>query len=196
MTTTSHAKLNPPVFNASLEEALSGLVHSAYGDDSSNNFVVYRQHAQELATFLKLHSACSVDTAVDCFATDSLESKFRFTITYALQSSQGNSSYSIITRTTETLALMSLQAVFPAFNWSEREIWDMSGILFLKHPDLRRILTDYGFVGHPLRKDFPLTGFKEVHYEDSTKNIEYSGVELPQSFRLFAMLSAWQDVNA
>lgn len=173
-----------------LQDALPGLIAASYTNKSSVSFIVYRQHTHELANFLKLHSSFVVDMAIDCLAVDSLESKYRFTVSYMLQSSQGNFNYSIITKTNEIFALISLQSVFPAFNWSEREVWDMFGIMFLKHPDLRRILTDYGFVGHPLRKDFPLTGFKEVHYEDSTKHIEYADVELPQSFRLLTMLSS------
>lgn len=182
-----------------LQTALTGLALANYTSKEYNinsnllTFISYRQHSVELATFLKLHSSCLVDTAIDCVAIDSLNSKYRFTITYMLHSSLGNIAYNIITKTNDIFPLISLQSIYPAFNWAEREIWDLSGIIFIKHPDLRRILTDYGFIGHPLRKDFPLSGFREIHYEDSTKHIEYTDVELPQNFRNINALSPWQN---
>jgi NADH-quinone oxidoreductase subunit C len=91
----------------------------------------------------------------------------------------------------ESVSLLSLQSLYPAFNWAEREIWDMHGVFFMRHPDLRRILTDYGFIGFPLRKDFPLSGFREVQFEDFVKHVEYSNTELTQSYRLVYFNKIW-----
>jgi NADH:ubiquinone oxidoreductase subunit C len=98
----------------------------------------------------------------------------------------------VITKTTETTPLISSQSLFPAFNWAEREIWDFFGIFFVNHSDLRRILTDYGFSGYPLRKDFPLSGYQEVYFDDPLKSIEYRVVELSQAFRTFRHTKIWE----
>ena len=100
----------------SLTAALPGLILAAYSNKSELNLIAYRQHTQALASFLKLHSEYNVDTAIDCFSTDTPETKYRFTVTYLLQSSQGNLGYTVSTKTTEVLALLSMQSVFPAFN--------------------------------------------------------------------------------
>jgi NADH:ubiquinone oxidoreductase subunit C len=105
-----------------LQEALNGAAVIAYTEANTSNLVVYRQHTQELALFLKLHSAFSANIAVDCYAVDNVDAASRFTVVYALQSSTGNARFNIITKTTEVLALISLQGPFPAFNWAEREV--------------------------------------------------------------------------
>jgi NADH:ubiquinone oxidoreductase subunit C len=186
------------VFNDLLLALQSSVVSGFVQGENSKcpavlSLVGYRQNLLELSTFLKLHSAVQCDTALDCNVIDCIDTEYRFTAIYTLQSHVGNVSYQLITKTNAVFPLVSLQSIYPAFNWAEREVWDMFGIVFIKHPDLRRILTDYGFVGHPLRKDFPITGFREIHYEDTTKNIEYNDVELPQSFRLFSAVGPWQD---
>ena len=158
---------------------------------SSYKVIVLRQEVRQIASFLKLHSLTRVLSAVDISVVDRINNKLRFNITYHLQSISTNVRYSLITWVSESDALLSLQVIYPAFNWTEREVWDMYGIFISKHPDLRRILTDYGFEGYPLRKDFPLTGFKEVQYEDSVKQIEYTSTELTQSYRLLSQSSNW-----
>jgi NADH-quinone oxidoreductase subunit C len=155
-------------------------------------YVVYsRQDLASLISVLKLHSLTRATNAIDATVVDRLDHELRFNTIYMLQSYTTNSRYNLITWASETNPIVSLQSMFPAFNWAEREIWDLFGLFVIKHPDLRRILTDYGFVGHPLRKDFPLTGFKEVQYEDIIKQVEYSNTELSQSYRLLSHTNPW-----
>ena len=99
------------------------------------------------------------------------------------------------TQISELEPLTSLERLFPACNWAEREIWDLYGIFFINHPDLRRLLTDYGFQGHPFRKDFPLTGYIEIRYDTSKQRIVYEPVQLAQEFRLFDFVSPWVQVE-
>jgi NADH-quinone oxidoreductase subunit C len=160
-------------------------------DHDTYYIVYYRDDLISVATFLKLHSLTRATNAIDASVVDHIGKELRFNLFYLLQSCNTNTKYVLATWASETLPAFSLQALYPAFNWAEREIWDMYGLFFVKHPDLRRILTDYGFVGHPLRKDFPLTGFKEVQYEDSVKQVEYSNAELAQSYRLLSFGRPW-----
>jgi NADH-quinone oxidoreductase subunit C len=116
----------------------------------------------------------------------------RFDVVYHLMSPTLNQRIRVKTQTDEDTPVASVTDVFPGANWFEREAYDMYGILFTGHPDLRRLLTDYGFEGHPLRKDFPLTGFVEVRYDDETKRVVYEPVHLRQEFRDFDFLSPWE----
>lgn len=181
--------------NNIVESALTGVITAAFmsTQDTTLSLISYRETTLETATYLKLSSIFKIHSPIDCHVVDRVEDKFRFTLIYNLQSFNNNSRIQLITKTNDLLPLVSLQGIFPAFNWAEREVWDMSGIFFMKHPDLRRILTDYGFAGHPLRKDFPLSGFREVHYEDSTKHIEYDALELSQNYRVSNLLNPWSD---
>lgn len=159
---------------------------------SFNIYVVTpRQELRMVAAFLKLNSLSRVTNAIDITAVDNLNNELRFNINYQLQSITTNTRWVLSTWASEVKPLLSLQALYPAFNWAEREVWDMYGVFFVKHPDLRRILTDYGFIGFPLRKDFPLSGFREVQYEDSIKQVEYSNAELTQSYRLLSFSNPW-----
>jgi NADH:ubiquinone oxidoreductase subunit C len=171
--------------------ALTKTIAASYIAPTILTLAAYRQTTIELATYIKLSSIFKATNPLDCYVVDSIESKYRFSIVYTIQSMGQNTLIRIVTKTNDTQPLISLQSIYPSFNWAEREIWDMSGVFFIKHPDLRRILTDYGFIGHPLRKDFPLSGFKEVHYEDSTKAIEYTALELSQSYRVSNLLNPW-----
>jgi NADH-quinone oxidoreductase subunit C len=116
----------------------------------------------------------------------------RFDVVYHLLSVAKNARIRVKVEADETLPIPSASAVFPAANWFEREAFDMYGILFSDHPDLRRLLTDYGFSGYPLRKDFPLTGYVEVRYDDEQKRVVYEPVKLVQEFRDFDFLSPWE----
>ena len=140
---------------------------------------------------LKTHSLCKYEQLVDMICSDSPGKKLRFSIAYVLYSLKYNSYITIIVQTNEVWPLPSITRIFSAAGWLEREVWDLFGIFFKEHPDLRRILTDYGFSGHPLRKDFPLSGFLEVYYNDSTKRMSYEPVELAQEYRSFALQSPW-----
>ncbi|WP_102958276.1 NADH-quinone oxidoreductase subunit C [Mangrovicella endophytica] len=119
----------------------------------------------------------------------------RFEVVYHLLSPFRNERVRIKVRTAEDDPIPSVFGVFPGADWFEREAYDLYGILFTGHPDLRRILTDYGFEGHPLRKDFPLTGFVEVHYDEALKQVIYEPVQLRQEFRNFDFLSPWEGTD-
>lgn len=195
MSETFYTELDIKNINTIIEPALTGLVVAGYinNNDTTLNIITHRQTTLEIATYLKLSSIFKMNSPIDCHVVDRIEDKFRFTVIYNMQSFNSNTRLQIVTKTNDLLPLVSLQSIFPAYNWAEREVWDMSGIFFIKHPDLRRILTDYGFAGHPLRKDFPLSGFREVHYEDSTKHIEYDALELSQNYRVSNLLNPWSD---
>jgi len=128
---------------------------------------------------------------IDISTVDYPERGNRFEVIYHLLSIKYSKRISIRTFTDELMPLQSMCALFSSSNWSEREAWDMMGIFFKGHPDLRRILTDYGFSGYPLRKDFPLSGYLEVRYDDSDKHIRYEPIELAQEFRNYDYLSPW-----
>jgi len=167
--------------------------HIEESSDQSTYYILhYRSDMQSLALFCKLHSLIRSSNAIDATVIDRINSDLRFNVIYLTQSVITNSRLTLMTWGSETKPILSLQSIFPAFNWAEREIWDLYGLFFIKHPDLRRILTDYGFIGHPLRKDFPLTGFREVQYEDSIKQVEYGYTELAQSYRLLIFSNPWR----
>jgi NADH-quinone oxidoreductase subunit C len=129
---------------------------------------------------------------IDVTAVDWPEREQRFEVVYHLLSLHHNQRLRVKVRTDEATPVPSVTGVFRAAGWFEREAWDMYGVLFADHPDLRRILTDYGFEGHPLRKDFPLTGYVEVRYDDEQKRVVYEPVKLRQDFRTFDFLSPWE----
>jgi NADH:ubiquinone oxidoreductase subunit C len=146
-----------------------------------------------LSLFLKKHSTCQYKTLVDLIAYDSPGKNLRFTLIYNLLSVDYNSRIILHTKLFEKLPVIStVISLFSGAGWLEREVFDLFGIFFIKHFDLRRILTDYGFVGYPLRKDFPLSGFIEVVYDDSQKHIIYRPTELTQNFRNFTFKNTWK----
>jgi len=128
----------------------------------------------------------------DITAVDYPAKEFRFEIVYNLLSLQYNSRVRAKVLTNELTPVDSCMSLFSTASWFEREIWDMFGVFFSKHPDLRRILTDYGFEGHPLRKDFPLTGYLEVRYDDSDKRVFVENLEVTQDFRYFDFSNPWE----
>jgi NADH-quinone oxidoreductase subunit C len=146
----------------------------------------------EVITFLRDDSKCLFINFVDICGADYPGREKRFDVVYHLLSPRLNQRVRVKAQTDEMTPVPSLVDVFPAANWFEREAYDFYGILFTGHPDLRRILTDYGFEGHPLRKDFPLTGFVEVRYDDEQKRVVYEPVKLVQEFRNFDFLSPWE----
>ena len=141
--------------------------------------------------FLQNHTLCQYKQLIDIACSDVLGKERRFSINYLLLSLRYNARLNIVIKTNEVLSLPSITMIYRSANWLEREVWDLYGVFFDSHPDLRRILTDYGFSGHPLRKDFPLTGFLEVYYNDSTKRLSYEPVELAQEYRVFTLQSPW-----
>jgi len=154
------------------------------------------QHICKVLTFLRDDSQCQFRCLVDICGTDYPERELRFDVVYNLLSVQQNNRIRVKVATDEQTPVPSVTGLFPSANWFERETWDMFGVFFSDHPDLRRILTDYGFEGHPLRKDFPLTGHVEVRYDDEQKRVVYEPVKLVQDFRSFDFLSPWEGARS
>ena len=146
----------------------------------------------EFVEFLKSDSACRFSTLVDITAVDHPERPARFDVVYHFLSMYQNQRIRVKAAVREDEMVPSIVSVHPSANWFEREVFDMFGILFSGHPDLRRILTDYGFRGHPLRKDFPTTGYTEVRYDEAQKRVVYEPVKLVQEYRQFDFLSPWE----
>ncbi|WP_375462874.1 NADH-quinone oxidoreductase subunit C [uncultured Methylobacterium sp.] len=146
-------------------------------------------------TFLRDDPACSFRCFLDICGADYPNRAQRFDVVYHLLSMRHNARIRVKVRTDETTPVPSVIEVFPGANWYEREAYDLYGILFSGHPDLRRLLTDYGFEGHPLRKDFPLTGFVEVRYDTDEARVVYEPVKLTQEFRNFDFLSPWEGTD-
>ncbi|EAQ12088.1 NADH dehydrogenase subunit C [Maritimibacter alkaliphilus HTCC2654] len=142
--------------------------------------------------FLKTDRGCRLSTLVDITAVDYPEREARFDVVYHFLSMYQNHRIRVKAAVEEREMVPSIVTVYPAANWFEREIFDMFGIIFKGHPDLRRILTDYGFRGHPLRKDFPTTGFTEVRYDEVEKRVVYEPVSLVQEYRQFDFMSPWE----
>jgi NADH-quinone oxidoreductase subunit C len=149
----------------------------------------------KVTTFLKTDAACQFVSLIDITAVDWPGREQRFDVVYHFLSPRLNQRIRLKVPADETTLVPSLIEVFHGADWYEREAYDLYGVLFAGHPDLRRILTDYGFEGHPLRKDFPLTGFVEVRYDDEQKRVVYDKVRLAQEFRTFDFLSPWEGTD-
>ncbi len=143
-------------------------------------------------TFLRDDQNCQFKVLVDLTAVDLPDRDPRFDVVYNLLSPRHNQRIRVKSATDEENPVPSVAGVFKSAIWFEREAWDMYGIFFSEHPDLRRLLTDYGFEGHPLRKDFPLTGYVEVRYDEDQKRVVYEPVNLTQEFRTFDYMSPWE----
>ena len=143
-------------------------------------------------TYLRDDPACAFRCFIDICGADYPAREKRFDVVYHLLSLRHNTRIRVKVQTDDQTSVPSVIDVFPAANWFERETYDLYGILFSGHPDLRRLLTDYGFEGHPLRKDFPLTGFVEVRYDQDEARVVYEPVKLTQEFRNFDFLSPWE----
>lgn len=146
-------------------------------------------------TYLRDDPACAFRCFIDICGVDYPERALRFDVVYHLLSLRHNARIRVKVQTDEASPVPSVISVFPAANWYERETYDLYGVLFSGHPDLRRMLTDYGFEGHPLRKDFPLTGFVEVRYDQDEARVVYEPVKLTQEFRKFDFLSPWEGTD-
>jgi len=148
-----------------------------------------------LLTFLRDDSNCLFKLLVDICGVDYPDRAERFEVVYNLLSLKHNQRIRVKLTTVADRPVPSVAAVFRVAGWFEREVWDLFGVFFADHPDLRRILTDYGFEGHPLRKDFPLTGYVEVRYDEEQKRVVYEPVRLVQQFRNFDFLSPWEGMT-
>ena len=170
----------------------SGAAHVQRGELS---LTIELQHIAETLTLLRDDPKCQFEVLIDICGVDYPEREMRFEVVYHLLSPRLNQRIRVKTSTDEANPIASVNDVFPAANWYEREAYDMYGIRFTGHPDLRRLLTDYGFQGYPLRKDFPLTGYVEVRYDDDAKRVVYEPVKLNQEFRTFDFESPWEGPN-
>jgi NADH-quinone oxidoreductase subunit C len=159
-------------------------------------FMVMREKIVEVLSDLRDDSHCQFEVLIDICGVDYPERTERFDVVYHLLSPRHNQRVRVKCRTDEATPVPSSVALFPTANWYEREAYDMYGIFFSNHPDLRRLLTDYGFQGHPLRKDFPLTGYVEVRYDDAQKRVVYEPVKLTQEFRSFDFESPWEGTGS
>lgn len=148
-----------------------------------------------LLTFLRDDENCRFTQLTDITAVDYPNRPLRFEVVYTLLSMTKNRRIRVKVNLEDGVGVPSVCEVFPAANWYEREVWDMYGIFFMYHPDLRRILTDYGFEGHPQRKDFPLTGYVELRYSEDEKRVVYEKVKLNQAYRSFDFLSPWEGAD-
>ena len=154
-----------------------------------------RDEIVNVLTHLRDDGACRFTQLVDVTAADYPSRPERFEVVYNMLSISNNTRVRVKLSASEETLVPSATAVFRSANWFEREVWDMYGILFSGHPDLRRILTDYGFEGHPQRKDFPLTGYVELRYDEEQKRVVYEPVKLTQDFRNFDYLSPWEGMT-
>ena len=146
----------------------------------------------DVILFLKTNNNTKFKQLIDITAVDYLETEKRFKMVYLMLSHEFNNRVQVDFSINESDFVSTIIPLFPAANWMEREVFDMYGIKFKDHPDLRRILTDYGFEGHPLRKDFPLTGHSEVRYSETEKKVIYEDVKLEQNYRNFDFESPWK----
>ena len=149
----------------------------------------------EVVQFLKSQETCKFRQLVDIAGVDYPDEDKRFELVYLFLSHEKNIRIKLSIKFEVDQVINSITKIFPSANWMEREVFDMYGIKFKNHPDLRRILTDYGFKGHPLRKDFPLTGFNEVRYSEKEKKVIYEPVKLEQNYRNFDFESPWEGTN-
>ena len=149
----------------------------------------------EVVQFLKSNFQCKFRQLIDIAGVDYPGEEKRFKLVYLFLSHEKNTRIKLSMSFETDKIINSITKIFPSANWMEREVFDMYGIKFKNHPDLRRILTDYGFKGHPLRKDFPLTGFNEVRYSEKEKKVIYGPVKLEQNYRNFDFESPWEGTN-
>jgi NADH-quinone oxidoreductase subunit C len=182
---------------------LGGTIASQLGASITSIEIINRElvlHAERAAivkvlTFLRDDVNCQFKLLMELCGVDYPERENRFDVVYCLLSLTQNHRVRIKITASENTLVPSATSVFSSAGWWEREAWDLFGIYFSGHPDLRRILSDYGFEGHPLRKDFPLTGYVEVRYDDEQKRVVYEPVKLTQEFRNFDFLSPWEGVQ-
>ena len=184
-------------------QKLEKLINSELSSKINNSFLVNDElmievgenYLVDVVQFLKSNENCKFKQLIDIAGVDYPENEKRFELVYLFLSHEHNFRIKVLMKFQINQTINSLTKIFPSANWMEREVFDMYGIKFKNHPDLRRILTDYGFKGHPLRKDFPLTGFNEVRYSEKEKKVIYEPVKLEQNYRNFDFESPWEGTN-
>lgn len=175
-----------------IQNAVPEAVTEVTQDHDELILICEREAVCRLLTLLRDDSNCLFKVLVDICGADYPERADRFDVVYNLLSLRHNQRIRVKVRCSEDDIVPSVTGIFSAAGWYERETWDLYGIMFSGNPDLRRILTDYGFDGHPMRKDFPLTGYVEVRYDDEQKRVVYEPVKLTQAFRSFDFMSPWE----
>ncbi len=177
------------------KSSIKGLIQSSGFDQDELFITVPAANIKDVSVFLRDDTECGFKILVDICGVDYPERQNRFDVVYNYLSLKNNTRIRVTIQVSEEEMVPSITDVYNAAGWMEREIWDMYGIPFSGNPDLRRILTDYGFQGHPLRKDFPLTGYVEVRYDEAQKRVVYEPVQLAQDFRKFDFLSPWEGMT-
>ena len=183
----------------SIEKIISAELSSKIQSSIINHFELLIEINEndliDVVQFLKSNENCKFRQLIDIAGVDYPEDEKRFELVYLFLSHEHNTRIKLLIKFQIGQTINSITRIFPSANWMEREVFDMYGIKFKNHPDLRRILTDYGFKGHPLRKDFPLTGFNEVRYSEKDKKVIYEPVKLEQNYRNFDFESPWEGTN-
>ena len=175
-----------------IESQLGEAINGASIENGELTLDARRAEIVKVISFLRDDPICKFSSLIDICGVDYPSRERRFEVVYHMLSMAHNARIRIKVSTDEATAVHSVTSLFPNADWYEREAFDMYGILFDEHPDLRRILTDYGFEGYPLRKDFPLSGFVEVRYDEERKAVVYEPVNLPQEYRSFDFMSPWE----
>ena len=182
-----------------LEKLISSELSSKIKNSSINHeellIEIEEKDLIDVIQFLKSNENCKFRQLIDIAGVDYPEDEKRFELVYLFLSHELNTRIKLLIKFQLNQIINSITKIFPSANWMEREVFDMYGVKFKNHPDLRRILTDYGFKGHPLRKDFPLTGFNEVRYSEKDKKVIYEPVKLEQNYRNFDFESPWEGTN-
>ncbi len=175
-----------------IETSLGDAVNSAEITNGELTLQARRAEVMTVIAFLRDDPICKFSSLIDICGVDYPARERRFDVVYHMLSMAHNTRIRIKVTTDEEVPVHSIAGLFPNADWYEREAFDMYGIIFSHHPDLRRILTDYGFEGYPLRKDFPLSGFVELRYDEERKAVVYEPVNLPQEYRSFDFMSPWE----
>ena len=178
-----------------INSELTSKVQNSFIENEELSIEIKEINLLEVIQFLKSNEKCKFRQLVDIAGVDYPDEEKRFHLVYLFLSHENNFRIKLLVRFDSKQVINSVTKIFPSANWMEREVFDMYGIKFKNHPDLRRILTDYGFKGHPLRKDFPLTGFNEVRYSEKEKKVIYEPVKLEQNYRKFDFESPWEGTN-
>jgi len=179
-------------YSLRLVNILPDLIKKCYILNNEIYLLISKKDLLFIIFFLKNSINNQYKSLVDLTAVDFLQKKQKIEIYYFLLSIEFNFRIALQINLSEAESIETVSYFFKSANWLEREVWDLFGVIFLKHPDLRRILTDYGFNGHPLRKDFPLIGYTELRYDEEKKSIIYESIEMAQEMRLFNFLSPWE----
>ena len=178
-----------------INSELSSKVQKSLIENKELMIEVNENDLTEIVQFLKSNEKCKFKQLIDIAGVDYPDNEKRFQLVYLFLSHENNIRIKLSIKFEIDQVINSIIKIFPSANWMEREVFDMYGIRFKNHPDLRRILTDYGFKGHPLRKDFPLTGFNEVRYSEKDKKVIYEPVKLEQNYRNFDFESPWEGTD-